>query len=320
MGAVRAGTAPRCCRGGWGSRYCPPERGAGAAAPPHSNPAAPPPRTARALSYPNTAIISDLHGNRPALEVCLADAAERGVSRYVCLGDVVGYGAEPRACLDAVMARCVAAPTAPGPDGQPLLPGLCLKGNHEEALLFSAEDFNPKARAAIEWTREEIGRDPARADAYWDYLGELDALERDEVAMFAHGSPRDPVREYVVPRDIKDRRKMDGLFASMDRDVCFIGHSHLPSVLFADGSYFVPRGEASEHGPYDLGLDSSRAIVNVGSVGQPRDQDPRLSYVLFDGSAVTFVRLEYDHEAAATAIRQVPDLPDFLADRLAAGR
>ena len=272
------------------------------------------------MSYPLTAIISDLHGNRSALEVCLADAAARGVLRYVCLGDVVGYGAEPRACLDAVMTRCVAAPTEPGPEGEPLLPGLCLKGNHEEALLFTAEDFNPKARAAIEWTREEIGRDPSRADAYWDFLGELDAPERDEVAMFAHGSPRDPVREYVVPRDIKDRRKMDGLFAAMDRDVCFIGHSHMPSVLFADGSYFVPRGEASEHGPYDLGLDSSRAIVNVGSVGQPRDQDPRLSYVLFDGSAVTFVRLEYDHQAAATAIRQVPDLPDFLADRLAAGR
>ncbi|MEC8495419.1 MAG: metallophosphoesterase family protein [Planctomycetota bacterium] len=78
------------------------------------------------MSYPLPAIISDLHGNRPALEVCLADAADRGVARYVCLGDVVGYGAEPRACLDAVMTRCVSAPTEPGPGGEPLLPGLCL--------------------------------------------------------------------------------------------------------------------------------------------------------------------------------------------------
>lgn len=273
------------------------------------------------MTYPLTAIISDLHGNRAALEVCLKDAEERGVERFVCLGDVVGYGAEPRPCLDAVMERCVPEPTVAGPNGQPLLGGLCLKGNHEEALLFSADDFNPRARAAIEWTREEVGRDPARSDAYWDFIGDLPALDRDDLAMFAHGSPRDPVREYVVPRDIKDQRKMAALFAVMDRNVCFIGHSHMPSVLFEDGSYFVPRGEDSVHGPYDLGdLEAARAIVNVGSVGQPRDQDPRLCYVLFDGSAVTFLRLAYDHEAAAAAIRGVAELPDFLADRLAAGR
>lgn len=267
------------------------------------------------MTYPLTAVISDLHGNRQALDTCLADAKERGVRRFVCLGDMVGYGAEPRVCLDAVMTRCVAEPS----DG--LEPGLCLKGNHEEALLFTAEDFNPKARAAIEWTREEIGRDPARSDAYWDFIGELPASISDERAMFAHGSPRDPVREYVVPRDIKDHHKMSALFSAMNRGVCFIGHSHVPAVFFEDGSYFVPRGPDSVYGPYDLGdLSSVRAIVNVGSVGQPRDGDPRLSYVLFDGECVTFVRLPYDHEKAASAIRSVEDLPDFLADRLAAGR
>lgn len=267
------------------------------------------------MTYPLTAVISDLHGNRPALETCLADADARGVRRFVCLGDMVGYGAEPRICLDAVMSRCIESPD----DG--LEPGLCLKGNHEEALLFSAEDFNPKARAAIEWTREEIGRDPARAADYWDFLGDLSAHTTDEKAMYAHGSPRDPVREYVVPRDIKDRQKMGALFSSMERGVCFIGHSHVPAVFFEDGSYFVPRGPDSVFGPYELGdLDAVRAIVNVGSVGQPRDGDPRLSYVLFDGACVTFVRLEYDHRIAAEAIREVDALPDFLADRLAAGR
>ncbi|MEM9382622.1 MAG: metallophosphoesterase family protein [Planctomycetota bacterium] len=273
------------------------------------------------MSYPLTAILSDLHGNRPALEACLADAGQRQVERFVCLGDMVGYGAEPRACMDAVMARCVEEPSAEREGGGALLPGLCLKGNHEEALLFSADDFNAKARAAIEWTREEIGRDPARADDYWDFLGELPATTTDERAMFAHGSPRDPVREYVVPRDIRDREKMGALFAAMERGVCFIGHSHVPAVFFEDGSYFVPRGPESVYGPYDLGaLDKVRAIVNVGSVGQPRDGDPRLSYVLFDGQNVTFVRLEYDHASAAESIRAVEALPDFLADRLAAGR
>ncbi|MEM9800849.1 MAG: metallophosphoesterase family protein [Planctomycetota bacterium] len=273
------------------------------------------------MSYPLTAVISDLHGNRPALEACLADASTRAVERFVCLGDMVGYGAEPRVCLDAVMRLCVDEPTELRSDGQPFLPGLCLKGNHEEALLVSAEDFNEKARAAIEWTRDEIWRDPERADAYWDFLGELSARATDERAMFVHASPRDPVREYVVPRDIRDREKMKGLFAAMERGVCFIGHSHVPAVFFEDGSYFVPRGPEPTHGPYDLGdLKSVRAIINVGSVGQPRDGDPRLSYALFDGQNVTFIRVEYDHAEAAAAIRAVDALPKFLADRLAAGR
>lgn len=267
------------------------------------------------MDYPLTAVISDLHGNRQAVEVCLADAEGRGVERFVCLGDVVGYGAEPRACLDAVMTRCVAEPTAP------LQPGMCLLGNHEDALLYGAQSFNSKARAAIDWTREEIDRDPGRTEAYWDFLGELEATAVDGRAMYAHGSPRDPVKEYVVPRDIRDIDKMAALFDHMTRGVCFIGHSHVPAVFFEDGSYFVPRGEEAVHGPYDLGdLDSVRAIVNVGSVGQPRDGDPRASYVVFDGQNVTFVRLDYDHAAAAEAIRGVDALPDFLADRLAAGR
>jgi len=362
------------------------------------------------LSYPLTAVISDIHGNRQALEVCLRDAERRGVQRFVCLGDVVGYGAEPRACLEEIMSRCVAEPTAtrqlnpdetvefdpealeqllheadqeavadattelaiqaaegavaeeaaaegdaaevqetqaegaidesahspsdesddelpPGPvpsleaETLWLEPGFCLLGNHEEALLNSPEDFNPKARAAIEWTKEEIWRDKSRADAYWDFIGDLPEAAADERAMFVHGSPRDPVREYVVPRDIKDVQKMTALFAAMTRGVCFIGHSHVPAVLYEDGSYFVPKGQETAHGPYALGdLAESRAIVNVGSVGQPRDGDPRLSYVLFDGENVTFVRLPYDHASAAESIRKVEALPDFLADRLAAGR
>lgn len=270
------------------------------------------------MAYPLTAILSDLHGNRPALEVALADARARGVRRYVCLGDMVGYGAEPRFCLDAVMARCTTAPYDPEADGAPLEPGLCLKGNHEEALLFSADDFNPKARAAIEWTRAEVSRDPERSDAYWDFIGALEPSGTDEVAMFAHGSPREPVREYVLPRDVRDPAKMRALFAHLERDVCFIGHSHVPAVFFEDGSYFLPKGT---EGPFDLtDVAHNRAIVNVGSIGQPRDGDARLSYVLFDGRQLTFVRCDYDVEAAAAAIRAVPELPEFLAERLASGR
>jgi diadenosine tetraphosphatase ApaH/serine/threonine PP2A family protein phosphatase len=273
------------------------------------------------LAYPLTAIISDLHGNVPALTVALKEARARGVGRFVCLGDVVGYGAGPCDCLDLVMQLCVPGARDPQGNGRAeLADGLCLLGNHEEALLKSAEDFNPKARAAIEWTREELNRtpDPERSYAYWDFLDALEPLRRDEVAMFAHGSPRDPVREYMLPRDIRDREKMETNFASMDRGVCFVGHSHVPAIYYEDGSIFRPSGS---EGPYDLGaLDSNRAIINVGSVGQPRDGDNRLSFVLFDGRNVTFVRLEYDHALAAQAIRDVLELPDYLADRLAVGR
>jgi diadenosine tetraphosphatase ApaH/serine/threonine PP2A family protein phosphatase len=107
-------------------------------------------------------------------------------------------------------------------------------------------------------------------------------------------------------------------FARMERDVCFVGHSHVPAIYYQDGRLFRPRGS---EGPYALGTaPGARAIVNVGSVGQPRDGDPRLSYVMYDGETVSFVRLEYDHAAAAAAIRAVEALPDFLAERLFAGR
>ena len=271
------------------------------------------------MSYPLTAIISDLHGNRPALEVTLADARERGVRRFVCLGDVVGYGADPRHALDRVMGLCVADPEQTVEFGS-LEGGLCLQGNHEFALLGSAEDFNPKARAAIDWTHEELthGGGRERGMDYWDFVGGLLPAARDEVAMFAHGSPRDPVREYLVPRDAQDHDKMRACFAHMDRGICFVGHSHVPAVFYEDHRLFLPRGT---EGPYDLELKSGvRTIVNVGSVGQPRDGDHRLSYVLFDGSAVTFVRCEYDIAAAQAAIRSVTGLPNFLAERLAVGR
>jgi predicted phosphodiesterase len=271
------------------------------------------------MSYPLTAIISDLHGNEPALETALADARTRGARRYVCLGDVIGYGARPRHNLDWVMRLCVPAPDAPSEFGD-LEPGLCLQGNHEYALLNSAEDFNSRARAAIDWTREELNRgdDKERRYAYWDFLAALAPEAHDELAMFAHGSPRDPVREYMLPRDIMDDSKMRANWERMQAPVCFVGHSHVPAVYYEDRRLFRPQGT---QGPFQLGASKSlRAIVNVGSVGQPRDGDNRLSYVMFDGQAVTFVRLEYDIERAMTDIGAVPALPSYLAERLKVGR
>lgn len=271
------------------------------------------------MTYPLTAIISDLHGNVPALTVALEDAARRGVERYVCLGDVVGYGAKPRECLDVVMKLCVPEP-APTAEGTALQPGLCLLGNHEYALLHSAEDFNARARAAIEWTRDELwrGDDQELCKSYWNFIGGLFPRHTDGVAMFAHGSPRDPVREYMLPRDVHDEEKLRANFECMEAPVCFVGHSHVPAVYYEDLRFFQPQGT---QGPYDLGdLDRARAIVNVGSVGQPRDGDPRLCYALFDGKYLTFVRLEYDLDRAQADILAVDELPDELAQRLAVGR
>jgi diadenosine tetraphosphatase ApaH/serine/threonine PP2A family protein phosphatase len=260
------------------------------------------------VTYPLTAIISDLHSNTPALDTALADCRDRGVQRYVCLGDVIGYGADPCGALDRVMDLCVPAREN----------GLCLQGNHEYALCYNAEDFNPKARAAIDWTHVTISGAPERSSEYWDFLGDLQPVDTDEVAMFAHGSPRDPVREYILPRDARDETKMQANFEVMQRPVCFVGHSHVPAVYYKDGTLFRPDGT---DGPFALGdLDSNPCIVNVGSIGQPRDGDARLSYVIFDGANITFVRLEYDWRAAAEAIRSVPELPEFLADRLKDGR
>ena len=271
------------------------------------------------MTYPLTAILSDLHGNAPALETALADARTRGARRYVCLGDVIGYGARPRHNLDLVMQLCVDPPAA-GAEYGPLEPGLCLQGNHEFALLHSAEDFNSRARAAIDWTREELnqGEDKERRYAYWDFLAGLEPVAHDGTAMFAHGSPRDPVREYMLPRDITDDAKMKANWACMEEPVCFVGHSHVPAVYFEDRRLFRPKGT---EGPYELGVSARlRAIVNVGSIGQPRDGDKRLSYVLFDGRAITFVRLEYDVERAVADIQAVPALPHYLAERLRVGK
>lgn len=274
------------------------------------------------VTYPLTALISDLHSNWPALQVALADARERGAKRFVCLGDVIGYGARPVECLDAVIELCTERATAQG-----LAPGVCLQGNHEYALLSSGEDFNPNARRAIDWTRDELNGagDRERTHGYWDFLSELEPLRIDEGAMYAHGSPRDPVREYLLPRDARDSAKMQANFARMRALdpagaalVCFVGHSHVPGIFYEDGRFYRPK---STEGPYDLGIsDVCRAIVNVGSVGQPRDGDPRLSYALFDGRNVSFVRAAYDVAAAQEHIRSTPQLPAYLADRLAVGQ
>lgn len=253
------------------------------------------------------AIISDLHANVEAITAALAEAKRRGAKRIVCLGDVVGYGASPREAIQLVRQRCE----------------WCLFGNHEEALLNGGEDFNEKARAALEWTRSQLSsRDFPREENYaiWDFLDGLQSQteRREENALFVHGSPFDPVREYVMPRDARNPQKMARLFAKQDRPLCFVGHSHVPGAYTEDGRFLRPDELGGTVRARELG---EKVLVNVGSVGQPRDGDPRLSFVMYDGKdKVDFVRVPYDAESAARRIRAVSALPEFLAQRLLVGR
>lgn len=250
------------------------------------------------------ALISDIHSNTEALSAVLRDMDKGGVDRIYCLGDVIGYGPEPRATLQTIMDRCE----------------LSLLGNHEHGAMYYASDFNPKARAAIEWTKAQLNDTNFPRDEnfrLWNYISEMPQSYTVGEMLLVHGSPKDPVRDYTLPGDVADPKKMKDRFDLMGASrVCFVGHSHVPGV-YEDGSAFRSPGDVG--GSWQLG--DRKAIVNIGSVGQPRDGDPRSSYVTFDEQTrtVVFHRIAYDLEATQAKIRGT-ELPEYLADRLAVGR
>jgi diadenosine tetraphosphatase ApaH/serine/threonine PP2A family protein phosphatase len=246
------------------------------------------------------AIISDIHSNIEALNAVLADIAAHSADRVVCLGDVVGYGPNPRECLD-IVARCE----------------FVLIGNHEAGLLQVAEDFNDRARRALEWTRETLNSASFPKEknyAYWDQIDRFVETHKSDDALFVHGSPRDPIREYVMPSDVLNRTMMDEIFQLIDRRTCFAGHTHIPG-MFTRERGFVHQSELPERVPLP-----QKSFVNIGSVGQPRDGDNRSSYVLVDGDSVIFRRVPYDYETTMAKIRRIPALDDFLARRLKLGK
>jgi predicted phosphodiesterase len=253
------------------------------------------------------AFVSDIHGNTEALGQVWADieAHDRRTQIY-CLGDVIGYGPQPRECLLDVMERCE----------------VCLVGNHEHGALFYAADFNPKARLAIEWTKAQLNEGEREENfRLWNYISDMPETHRFRVPageiLLAHGSPRDPVREYLLPPDGQDQKKMQGCFEKMGKaKFCFVGHSHVPGVYPESGGFLTPDELGGSYSPGE-----GRCIVNIGSVGQPRDGDTRSSYVLLDPETgkVTFRRVEYDFRSTMARI-QASDLDDYLADRLARGR
>ncbi len=198
-----------------------------------------------------------------------------------------------------------------------------LLGNHDFAVLYEPTNFNPGAEAAAYWTREQFDAEPdeeARRRRY-EFLGRLRVRvvedDRPFPLLAVHGSPRKPINEYIFPDDaINSYEKMRQIFDRVDR-TAVVGHTHVPGV-FTDETDFDPPDELGNF-TYTFSEDE-KAIINVGSVGQPRDQDPRASYVLLHEDRVEFRRVEYDIEATAKLIYDIPKLNDWLADRLFDGR
>ncbi|TVQ61061.1 MAG: metallophosphoesterase [Phycisphaerales bacterium] len=260
-----------------------------------------------------TAVISDIHGNAEALRAVLADISSRGIERIICLGDIIGYGPEPLECVDLVAEKCAWS----------------LMGNHDFGVLYEPTNFNPAASSAAYWTREQFDAEPdaSRRAQRYDFLGRLrvrvvEAPPGSDVSVLAvHGSPRRPINEYIFPDDVMTAvDKMRQIFDRIDR-LAIVGHTHVPGVFTDEPDFYSP--EELGRGVYTL-MTEEKAVINVGSVGQPRDHDPRASYAIMqaeDGELrIEFARVEYDVARTAEMIKAVPELSDWLGERLYEGR
>ncbi len=256
------------------------------------------------------AIISDIHSNLEALTLVMADIEKRGIKTIYCLGDVVGYGPNPKECLDLVIDKTQA----------------CVMGNHDYAVLYEPTNFNLGAERASFWTRSQLETetDSKSRRRRWDYIGnqkmrwtlEPQKNSCDFTLDFVHASPRKPINEYIFPDDVYTTPgKITAQFERF-KHICFIGHTHLPGVFLDDPDFYAP-DELDYVYPI---IAEERAVINVGSVGQPRDKDSRASYVFVEDNKVNFVRLEYDYEITAKKIYAIEELDNFEADRLREGR
>ena len=248
------------------------------------------------------ALISDIHSNLAALKAVFADIDQRGVKEVFCLGDIVGYGPEPKECMDLIIERQVVS----------------IMGNHDHAVFYEPTNFNTGAERASYWTRQQLEDelDKDRRNHRWSFVGRMPMRLEMSSILLVHGAPRRPVTEYIFPDDIYTNTSK--ITANFDRvkHICFVGHTHVPGVFLEDPDFY---GVDELDYTYPI-IDSERAIINVGSVGQPRDQDIRASYVVVNDKKVDFVRVEYDVEETIQKIMANPDLDNFEAERLKDGR
>lgn len=240
------------------------------------------------------AITSDIHANRQAFEAVLEAIADSDASEMWCLGDLVGYGADPDACVQ--LARAHAA--------------VCLAGNHDLAVTgaLPLDEFSRGASIAAQWTSEVM------AEENIEFLRGLSSSREDEAVGLYHASPRDPVWEYVLSSLLADL-----CFDAQQHRVCLIGHSHV-ALSFSRMEGELASGEPQRAGTM-LDISAGEWLLNPGSVGQPRDGDARAAWLMLDLDSwqATFMRTEYDVAGAAAAIRAA-HLPDSLAERLGYGQ
>ncbi|MBE2319985.1 metallophosphatase family protein [Solirubrobacter sp. CPCC 204708] len=240
------------------------------------------------------AICTDIHGNRHAFEAVIAAAQAAGAEAMWCLGDLVGYGAEPDACVALAREHC----------------SIVLAGNHDLAVTgaLSLEDFSKGAALAAQWTQRTISEETMA------WLSELEPADESHGYGLFHASPRDPVWEYVL-----SPHTAEGCFRATDFPVSFVGHSHVAlSFSWLEGE---PVSGTARRDGTELDLSVGRWLINPGGTGQPRDGDPRAAWLLLDteDARASYRRAEYDIAGAQAAIRAT-ELPASLADRLQYGQ
>ncbi len=248
------------------------------------------------------ALISDIHGNLEALEAVLREIRNQGVDEIWCIGDIVGYGPEPAACTDLVRRNC----------------SLVLMGNHDWAVLNSPVGFNTLATAMIyktkEWMRitdESTDEDKER----WNFLSQLPLSAESDGTFLVHASPRYELSEYILPSDVShEPEKFEDIFSMIDR-LCVVGHSHVPCSITEDLELTLIRQDS-----YTIELDERQRIINIGSVGQPRDGDKRACFATLQDGVVRYTRVPYDYRRTMEKIQKLGDEFQMLGYRLGLGR
>ena len=243
------------------------------------------------------AVFADIHANRQAFSACLDFARAHGAERFICLGDYVGYGADPEWTVETVMDLVGKG-------------ALAVRGNHDNAIGTPAETMNAEAQAAIEWTRGRLSAAQRR------FLADLPLMRQEDDRLYVHSEASSPAKWYYVQSTAEAGRSLLATAAH----VTFCGHIHRPALysmsVTGKMTSFVPTSGVT----MQL-LQGRRWLTVLGSVGQPRDGDPAASFAMFDTSSreVTYCRVPYDVDAAAKRIRE-NGLPIWLADRLSVGR
>ena len=240
------------------------------------------------------AVLSDIHANLEALEAVLGHARQQKVDRYVCLGDVVGYGANPNECIELLLSL----PECP-----------TLLGNHDAAVLGIPSNMKPDARRVILWTREILTK-----NSLW-FLTEMEDLIKWDNISFCHSNPYRPRNWYYV----SEKTYISSSFARSKAKILFVGHTHV-QLAITRKNFFCVYLRSPQHGMVVPVAESNRQIFNGGSIGQPRDGDPRAAYLIYDAArrVVEFYRIGYDFKTAGEKILAA-GLPEMFALRLVNG-